>query len=156
MLAFTVCVNNLDVFCLLAKKVIGFIDEAFEHYFGVPITEHVWHTEENNMSETIAMVRAPQLLILSGPHGAGFTNMIFAPQNSMILELHPHWFVMGKPYEPLFAQLARDCGHFHAVAIGKTGTGFNFDAMEFMIASIYAAMFYLKGQLESAAAETFQ
>lgn len=52
--------------------------------------------------------------IIMAPHGAGMTNMIFAPRGCSIVELIPERYMVR-----FFWQLAVDCGHRYAVLVGQ-------------------------------------
>jgi len=52
--------------------------------------------------------------IIVAPHGAGMTNMIFAPPGCSIVELIPERYMVR-----FFWQLATDCGHRYSVLAGQ-------------------------------------
>jgi capsular polysaccharide biosynthesis protein len=56
--------------------------------------------------------------IIIAPHGAGLTNMVFAPKNTQIIELFPEDYING-----CFWALAGVCRHKYAFLIGSSESG---------------------------------
>lgn len=89
-------------------------------------------------------------LFLAGVHGAGFTNMLLAPRGSFVLEIHPHRYLMEKPYQDVFSNLALDCGHFYSTAIAlATGPATAFEHGHLTVSStaLEASITSLKYQM---------
>jgi capsular polysaccharide biosynthesis protein len=55
--------------------------------------------------------------VVIGPHGAGLTNIMFAPKGAIVIECFGDSYVNG-----CFWALANICGHRHAFTIASTET----------------------------------
>jgi hypothetical protein len=63
------------------------------------------HTPASNLSDTFAMLRTATLLV--GPHGAGLTNMLLAPNHVGIMEFHSQRYSADQVTNNIFAIIAR-------------------------------------------------
>lgn len=68
--------------------------------------------EEESFERQIAIVRGAKVVV--APHGAGLTNLLFAPAGTTVIELFP------KAYpSPLFWELSHLCGHRYYPLVGE-------------------------------------
>jgi len=72
----------------------------------------VVHMEDMSLAEQIEIVRQARIVV--GPHGAGFTNMLFAPPRTPLIELLPSQY-----RDPCYANLARVAGRLYLPIVGS-------------------------------------
>jgi capsular polysaccharide biosynthesis protein len=77
---------------------------------------------ELSLAEQIKIFSNARIVV--GAHGADFTNMVFAPPNTTIIELHPSRYII-----PCFWGLASLCRHRYAYLIGPSVSNENYGGL---------------------------
>lgn len=81
---------------------------ALETEFGVELVS----TDGMSLADEIELFRSAELVI--GGHGAGLTNLVFAPRGTRVVDLAPSTY-----WDSLFAQVASVMGHSYALVRGR-------------------------------------
>jgi Glycosyltransferase 61 len=70
-------------------------------------------TDGMSLADEIALFRSAELVV--GGHGAGLTNLVFAPRGTRVVDLAPSTY-----WDSLFAQAASVMGHSYALVRGRS------------------------------------
>ena len=132
------------------SRIVALLHEFWPAIFGEAMLDVVLHRAHQSLSETFAMLNYKPRLLMIGPHGAGFANMLLAPSRSMVLEIHPSLYSTTRShlFQPCFMDLASACGHYYAMAIARNGYGFSEENMTLSDAAFQAALHTLRVQMK--------
>jgi hypothetical protein len=126
------------------REVLEFVQKHFALIFDRPIASVAEVTESSSLAEIWLALNSHRSVLMVGPHGAGFTNMVLAPKESLVLEISPSVYTTHMLVQTCFMKLARICGHFYSAAVASQGTGFGHDYMRVTETSIVTALLLLQ------------